>query len=103
MPGQYVNRRAFVFAFLGVLAFYIAAVGLFLIPYAYAAARLGLDRTALSDGAHRLSLRRHHPRLLSAYILRSFHFPFLVTAHDRDPIDEEEDDEYLRRRLGALE
>ena len=96
VPGQYVNRRAFVFAFLGVLAFYIAAVALFLILLRIRG-YTDWDSTVLHSPTELIVylLDVIIPASLSAYILtRSFHFPFLVTAHDRDPIDEEEDDEY---------
>ena len=83
-PGQYANRRAFIFALLGVVCFYASSIGLFVLLIrlrGYAS----WDSTVLHFPTELVVylLDVSLPALISAFVLyRTLHFPFLVTPGD---------------------
>lgn len=83
-PGQYANRRAFVFALVGVTAFYAASIGAFLLLLRLRGYS-SWDSTVLHFPTELVVylLDVSLPSLLAAYVLyRTMHFPYLVTPGD---------------------
>jgi len=92
LPGQYANRRAFVFALLALLVSFFLAVSGFVILL-WLRGYTSWDSTLLHFPTELLIylLDAALPALLVAYVVeRTYHFCYLVTPRDAAPMDEDD-------------